>query len=87
MPRIAEAAVPVTGGVDTHVDVHVAAVVDQVGQVLGSQAFAASAADYRAALAWMSSRGELAKVGWEGPAAMVPGWPATWPVAVLRWSR
>jgi transposase len=36
MPRIAEQAGPVTGGVDTHADVHVAAVVDQVGRVLGT---------------------------------------------------
>jgi hypothetical protein len=36
MPRIAEPVVPVTGGVDTHADVHVAAAVDQVGRVLGT---------------------------------------------------
>lgn len=36
MPRIAEQARPVTGGVDTHADVHVAAVADQVGRVLGT---------------------------------------------------
>ena len=66
MPRIAEQALPVTGGVDTHADVHVAAVVDQVGRVLGTQAFPATAAGYRAALAWMSAHGELAKVGVEG---------------------
>jgi transposase len=64
--RIAEQAGPVTGGVDTHADVHVAAVVDQVGRVLGTQAFAADAAGYRAALAWMRGHGELAKVGVEG---------------------
>jgi transposase len=66
MPRIAEQARPVTGGVDTHADVHVAAVVDQVGRVLGTRAFPADAAGYRAALAWMRARGELAKVGVEG---------------------
>jgi transposase len=66
MSRIAEQAGPVTGGVDTHADVHVAAVVDQVGRVLGTQAFPATAGGYRAAVAWMSARGELAKVGVEG---------------------
>jgi transposase len=66
MPRIAGQAMPVTGGVDTHADVHVAAAVDQVGRVLGTQAFPADAAGYRAALAWMSAHGELAKVGVEG---------------------
>jgi transposase len=82
MLRSAEQVLPVTGGVDTHADVHVAAVVDQIGRVLGAEAFPASLEGYRAALAWMRSRGELAKVGWRGPAAMTPGWPATWPPAV-----
>jgi transposase len=66
MPRIAEQMLPVIGGVDTHADVHVAAVVDQVGRVLGTQAFPATAAGYRAALAWMRAHGELVKVGVEG---------------------
>src|SRR5689334_14958933 len=66
MPRIAEQARPVTGGVDTHADVHVAAVVDQGGRVLGTQAFPADAAGYRAAPAWMRAHGELARVGVEG---------------------
>jgi transposase len=44
----------------------VAAVVDQVGRVLGTQAFPATAAGYRAALAWMRAHGELVKVGVEG---------------------
>ena len=66
MPRIAEQAGPVTGGVDTHAGVHVAAVVDRVGRVLGTGAFPASPAGYRAALAWMRAHGELMKVGVEG---------------------
>jgi transposase len=66
MPRIAEQAGPVTGGAGTHADVHVAAVVDQVGRVLGTQACPATAAGYRAALAWMRAHGELVKVGVEG---------------------
>jgi transposase len=66
MPRMAEQGLPVTGGVDTHADVHVAAVVDQVGRVLGTEAFPATAAGYQAALAWMSAHGELAKAGVEG---------------------
>ena len=63
MSRIAEQAMPVTGGVDTHADVHVAAVVDRVGRVLGTGAFPATAAGYRAALAWMSAHGERARAG------------------------
>jgi transposase len=66
MPGIAEEGQLVTGGVDTHADMHVAAVADQVGRVLGTESFPAAGAGYRAALAWMRSFGELAKVGVEG---------------------
>jgi transposase len=66
MPRIAEEGRLVTGGVDTHAEVHVAAVADQVGRVLGTESFPATGAGYRAALAWMRSFGELVKVGVEG---------------------
>jgi transposase len=52
--------------VDTHADVHVAAVADRVGRVLGTRAFLADPAGYRAALAWMKLHGELVKVGVEG---------------------
>ena len=51
---------------DTHAGVHVAAVVDQVGRVLGTRAFPADAAGYAGALAWMRAHGELAKAGVEG---------------------
>jgi hypothetical protein len=87
MTRIAEPAMPVTGGVDTHAGVHMAAAVDQVGRVLGTQHFPATGAGYQAALAWMSAHGELAKVGVRAPAATAPGWPATWPPAAWRWLR
>jgi hypothetical protein len=36
---IVEAARGVTGGVDTHLDVHVAAALDPLGALLGSEAF------------------------------------------------
>jgi hypothetical protein len=39
MPTIADAGRLVTGGVDTHAEVHVAGVVDQAGRVLGTQEF------------------------------------------------
>jgi transposase len=87
MPRIAEQALPVTGGVDTHADMHVAAVVDQVGRVLGTEACPATAAGYRTVLAWMSSHGELAKVGVEGTGSYGAGlarYLATCGVAVVE---
>jgi transposase len=52
--------------VDTHAGTHMAAVVGQVGRVLGTGQFPATAAGYRALLAWMRSHGELVKVGVEG---------------------
>ena len=66
MPRIAAQAGLVSGGVDTHAEAQVAAVVDQVGRVLGTQAFPADASGYAGVLAWMCGHGELAKVGVEG---------------------
>ena len=69
MPRIADAERLVIGGVDTHADRHVAAVVNQVGRVLGTEQFPATAAGYAAALGWMRSHGELSRSVWRGPAA------------------
>ena len=43
---MAKTAGPVTGGVDTHADMHVAAVVDQVGRVLGTESFPADEQGY-----------------------------------------
>ena len=58
--------VDIFGGVDTHRDIHVAAVVDTAGRVLGSESFAAETAGYRQLVAWMRSRGRLVRVGVEG---------------------
>lgn len=56
----------VIGGVDTHKDLHVAAVIDGNGRILGTDSFPASRDGYRRLLAWMSSKGELVCVGVEG---------------------
>jgi transposase len=66
MPRIADTSPTVTGGVDTHADVNVAAVVDPVGRVLGTKEFPATAAGHRTALAWMRGHGRLVRAGVEG---------------------
>ena len=87
MSRIAEQAGPVTGGVDTHAGVHVVAVVDQVGRVLGTRAFAADASGYAGALVWMRAHGELAKVGVEGTGSYGAGLARYLPPAELRWPR
>ena len=56
---------PVTGGVDTHLDQHVAAVVDQVGGLLGVERFEVTPAGYRQLVAWMRTFGPVERVGVE----------------------
>ena len=55
----------VVGGVDTHKDLHVAAVVDEVDHVLGSQSFATTRHGYKQMLAWMRAFGQLKRLGVE----------------------
>ena len=56
---------PVFGGIDTHKDLHMAAVVDESGAVVGTHAFSTTRAGYRALVRWMSSLGQLQRVGVE----------------------
>ncbi len=56
----------ITGGVDTHLDVHVAAALDERGAQLGVQSFAATAAGYQELLGWLEGFGTLELVGVEG---------------------
>ena len=63
---IVERTCSVTAGVDTHSDVHVAAVVDQVGGVLGIETFATTATGCRQLLEWLRVHGEINLVGVEG---------------------
>jgi transposase len=58
--------VVVTGGVDTHQELHVAAALDQLGRVLGTESFPTTVAGYRQLLAWLRGYGQLEKVGVEG---------------------
>jgi transposase len=55
----------VVGGVDTHKDLHVAAVVDENNRVLGSEFFATTRQGYRQMLTWMTSFGTVARIGVE----------------------
>jgi transposase len=66
MTTMTSTAAAVIGGVDTHADVHVAAACDQVGAVLGTQAFPTTAAGYRQLLRWLRGFGDLTVVGIEG---------------------
>ena len=55
----------IIGGVDTHQDLHTAAVVTLEGKVLGTESFSTTRTGYRTMLAWFRSRGELLRVGVE----------------------
>ena len=63
---MSEDGVGVFGGVDTHRDTHVGAVVDSAGRLLGSESFTAERAGYRQMVAWFGSQGCLVRVGVEG---------------------
>jgi len=58
--------VGVTGGVDTHADVHVAAAIDHNGGLLGVESFPADQAGYGNLLGWLVGFGEVERVGVEG---------------------
>src|SRR5213080_3427156 len=57
---------PITGGVDTHADVHVAAALDPVGGLLGVAEFPVTPAGYARLLSWLSGFGTACLVGIEG---------------------
>lgn len=55
-----------TLGVDTHLDVHVAALLDERGALLGVESFDTTPDGYRNLLAWAASHGEVVLAGVEG---------------------
>ena len=55
----------VTGGVDTHLDVHVAAALDSIGGLLGVESFPTTAAGHSELLGWLASFGPVERVGIE----------------------
>jgi transposase len=55
----------VTGGVDTHADMHVAAALDPIGGLLGVQEFPVSPAGYARLLGWLGGFGTVALAGIE----------------------
>lgn len=66
MTIIAEPSRTVTGGVDTHLDVHVAAALDEIGGLLGTESFEASRAGEDKLADWLASFGRVVRVGVEG---------------------
>src|ERR1051325_5568421 len=70
---IVEMTRPVTGGVDTHADVHFAAAVDATGGVLGVEMFAKTPRGYAELADWLSRVAEVVRVGVEGTGAYGAG--------------
>jgi transposase len=56
----------IVGGVDTHLDVHVAAAVDSVGGLLAVRSFPTTPAGHHALSSWLGSFGVIERVGVEG---------------------
>lgn len=63
--KISSVSRQVVGGVDTHKDLHVAAVVDEQDRILASESFATTRQGYKQMLTWMRSFGEVVRVGIE----------------------
>ncbi|MGK5520836.1 IS110 family transposase [Micromonospora sp. URMC 107] len=58
----------VTVGVDTHKDVHVAAVLDQTGRVLGTRSFPTTMRGYAQLATWLSPSARLPRSVWKAAA-------------------
>jgi transposase len=69
----------VIGGVDTHKDVHVAAVLDELGRLLATTTFPTTTAGYRQLHRWLCDHGEVLAVGVEGT--------GSWGVGLARFLR
>jgi transposase len=64
---------PITGGIDTHLEVHVAAALDANGGVLGVESFPTTPAGYVGLHAWLAAFGPVDRVGVEGTGAYGAG--------------
>ena len=64
---------PITGGVDTHLDVHVAAALDANGGTLGVESFPTTTVGFADLHTWLSGFGTLSRVGVEGTGAYGAG--------------
>ncbi len=66
MDTISDDARHVTLGVDTHLDLHVAALLDGLGRTLATTTVAATQAGYRQLLGWAREHGQVDRAGVEG---------------------
>jgi hypothetical protein len=73
-------ALSVTVGVDTHLDLHMAAVLDHTGRLLDTKGFPASTRGYVALVTWAERFGPVARIGVEGTGWADPVRARLWPV-------
>ena len=66
---------PITGGVDTHLDIHVAAALDSNGGTLGVESFPTTTGGFSDLYTWLSGSARWAGSGWKAPVPMGPAWP------------
>ena len=74
----ATAAQPITVGVDTHLDSHVAHANDQLGRGVGTRSVPTTPTGYQDLLAWARGLGQPSPGAWKAPAPTA-AWPASWP--------
>jgi transposase len=60
-------------GVDSHKNIHQAAVLDEKGALLGNESFAATTSGYHQLEAWLASMGEIDRVGMECTGSFAAG--------------
>jgi hypothetical protein len=70
---IVEATRQITGGVDTHADLHVAAIVDHLGGVIGIETFETTEAGYGRLVGWLRHTAPSCGSGSRAPAPTAPG--------------
>ena len=70
MTNLEAASRVIVGGIDTHKDLDVAAVLDTAGAALATQSFSTTRAGYRALVRWMRSLATSARSGSRALAAM-----------------
>ncbi|MEV6962804.1 transposase [Streptomyces sp. NPDC051207] len=61
--------IAVIGGIDTHTDIHQAAVIDSIGRHLDMQPFETNSAGHEQLLAWLRAQRDVIAVGMEGTGA------------------
>ena len=77
----------IVGGVDTHKDLHVAAVVDEQDRVIETRCFATTRQGYRQMLAWRRSFGQVQRIGIESTGSYGAGLLRFMQQAKVRSSR